>query len=419
MKILLVGHACCPDHGSEPGLTWNFAWHLSLAHEVWVMTDPRFRADVERYIGLHPNANLKFVWVGLPKRWDPRRTPGSDKGLRLHYLFWQRAVFRAARLLHKQHNFDVVHHLSWGTISAPPLLWRLPIPFVWGPIGGGQTAPVAFRRYFGSGWRREVLRTLRVRIVTRLPILRRAIRESALILSTNPETTKVLTAAGARQVRFFPNIGVPEQLMGRPADGPAPAGKEVIILWAGRLIPLKGLPLALEALSKVEPTLPVRLRVVGDGPIRTEMENLARSLGVSDRVDFVGSVPWLQMMDHYREADIFLFTSLRDSAGTVISEALACRLPILTLDHQGVGAIVPPEAAIKVAVTNPEETVKALVEGIRRLAQSPQLRKEMGEAGWLYAQTMGWQQHAERMTCWYEEIVARDRINGQYAYAAL
>lgn len=383
------------------------------------MTNPRFKADVERYLELRPNPNLHFVWVALPPRWDPRRMLGSDKGIRLHYLFWQRAVLREARQQHRKQNFDVVHHLSWGTISAPPLLWRLPVPFVWGPIGGGQTAPAAFRRYFGSQWNREVLRTLRVRVATRLPGLRQAVRESALILSTNPETTHALTAAGARQVHFFPNIGVPEQLMGQSLDEHAPERQEMIILWVGRLIPLKGLPLALEALAQIERALPVRLRVLGEGPLRAEMENLAQSLGVSDRVEFVGSVPWSQIGDYYREAEVFLFTSLRDSSGTVISEALAYRLPILTLNHQGVGAIVPPEAGIKVAVTNPDETVRALAAGIRRLAQSPQLRKQMGEAGWIHAQSMSWQQHAEQMTRWYEEIVASNLVNGRYTYAAL
>ena len=419
MKVLVVGHACCPDRGSEPGLTWHFAWNLSLVHEVWVITDPQFRTEVERYLERHPNPNLKFVWVGLPPRWDPRRSPGSDKGIRLHYLFWQRAVLRKARQLHQKQDFDVVHHVSWGTISAPPHLWRLPIPFIWGPIGGGQTTPAAFRRYFGLGWGREALRTLRVKVVIRLPGLRRAVRKSALILSTNPETTKALTAAGARQVRFFPNIGVPEQLMGHSRRDEAPKREELIILWVGRLIPLKGLPLALEALSQIERSLPVRLRVLGEGPLRANMESLAQSMGVSDRVDFVGSVPWAQVMDHYREADMFLFTSLRDSSGSVISEALAHRLPILTLNHQGAGAIVPPDAGIKVEVTNPDETVRALAAGIRRLAQSPELRKQMGEKGWTHAQSMSWQHHAEQMTKWYEEIVASSSPNGHYRYAAV
>ena len=417
MRILLVGHACGPDRGSESGVTWNFACQLSLAHQVWVMTDPQFRNDIERYLEENPNPNLNFVWVKLPSRWDPRRTPGSDKGLRLHYVFWQRAVLRHAQRLHQKLNFDLVHHISWGTISAPPLLWRLPIPFVWGPIGGAQTAPPAFRRYFGANWGGELLRTLRVKIATRLPTLRKAVRESALILSTNPETTQALSAAGARHVRFFPNIGVPEDLMLQLPPDREHKHKELRLIWVGRLIPLKGLAIALEALAHLDGSVAVSLQVVGEGPLKSKMESLARTLGVNDRVEFVGAVPWRRMPEYYRRADAFLFTSLRDSSGAVIPEAMVYRLPFLTLDHQGVGAIVPAEAAIKVPVTTPEETVRKLAEGIRLLAQSPELRRQMGEAGWVKAQSMRWQHRAELMTGWYEEAVTtyRERQNG---YAA-
>src|SRR4030095_7256423 len=102
-----------------------------------------------------------------------RRASQSELILRIHYMVWQRAVVREAARQHRRYQFDLVHHLSWGTISAPPLLWRLPIPLVWGPVGGAQTAPRAYRRYFGSAWRDELLRTLRVNLATRLPGLRR------------------------------------------------------------------------------------------------------------------------------------------------------------------------------------------------------------------------------------------------------
>jgi glycosyltransferase involved in cell wall biosynthesis len=399
-------------------MTWNFAWQLSLSHEVWVMTDPQFREDIERYLKSRPNPNLHFAWVSLPALLDPRQSVDSEKGLRLHYVLWQRAVLKEARRLHGIHNFDLVHHVSWGTISAPPLLWRLPIPFVWGPVGGAQTAPMAFRGYFGPTWHRELFRTFRVKVMTRLPALRKAVRRTAMILSTNPETTRALKAAGATRVQPCFNVGVPEELM---ALAPLPKEQpEVTFLWAGRLIPLKGLSLALEALAQVERSLPVRLRVVGDGPLKEEMSSLALSLGISDRVDFVGAVPWKQMSEYYSQADAFLFTSLRDSSGTVLLEAMAYRLPVLTLDHQGAGALVQPESGIKVPVTNPEETVKALADGMCRLAHSPELRRRMGEAGWEEAQTMGWDAKAKQMTRWYEEVVARHR-NGVRAvsYAAI
>ena len=383
--------------------------HLSRQHEVWVITDPQFREDIERYLESHPNPQLHFEWVTLSPTWDPRRSVGSDKGLRFHYLLWQRVVLRKARDLHDKHHFDVAHHVSWGTISAPPQLWRLPIPFVWGPIGGGQTAPMKFLSYFGAGRHRELLRTLRIGVMPRMPALRKAVRRSALILSTNAETTRILESAGALDVRHFENTGVPEELLSIRLLNHSAERKELILLWAGRLIPLKALPLALEAIAKLDRSLAVRLQVVGEGVLREEMESLAHKLGVADRVDFVGAVPWKQMEKYYRGADIFLFTSLRDSFPTVVLEAMAFRLPILALDHQGVAAMLPSEAGIKVPVDDPAHTVSALADGIRKLAKSPDLRKRMGDAGWQYAQGLDWPGRVKQVTCWYEDVVKQYR----------
>lgn len=418
MKILLVGHACAPDRGSEPGLTWQFAWHLSRLHEVWVITNARFKRRIEEELAINPNDQLHFIWV-LPPRVDPNQMTSSERTLRWRYLFWQRAVLQEARRQHERHRFDLVHHLSWGTISAPPLLWRLPIPFVWGPVGGAQTTPRAYFRYLGPAWRREWLRTLRVKLVTRLPGLRRIVRHCALILSTNPETTRALQAAGARNVRFHPNIGVTEELMVPKPIRQTTEHRGAIILWAGRLIPIKALPLALEAFSQIEPSLRARLRILGDGPLRADMEKLARELGIADRVEFLGAVPWPEMKHHYHESDIFLFTSLRDSSGAVLAEALATGLPIITLNHQGAGAIVPAAAGIKVNVQHPQETARALAEGMRRLICDEELRAAMGTAARSHAQGMSWTRHAETMTELYERAIANEEVRHGYAYATV
>ena len=145
MKVLLVGHAVGPGRGSEPGNTWNFAARLSESHQVTLISHPERREDVEAELARHPRPNLRIIWVTPPPRidpWDPRK---GDKGLRLHYMLWQRYALKMALRLCETEQFDVAHHFSWGTVNAPPLLHKLPIPVVWGPIGGGQTsAPEVF-----------------------------------------------------------------------------------------------------------------------------------------------------------------------------------------------------------------------------------------------------------------------------------
>jgi len=148
--------------------------------------------------------------------------------------------------------------------------------------------------------------------------------------------------------------------------------------------------------------------VAGDGPLRGVWEKLATQLGVEGRVRFLGQLPWAEMPKIFRGADSFLFTSLRDSFGSVVFEAMAHALPILTLNHQGVGAFVPSEAGIKVPVTTPAQTVAALAQALRQLAKSPQTRHEMGEAAWAYAKSQTWDCRAAQMSQWYEECLARN-----------
>jgi glycosyltransferase involved in cell wall biosynthesis len=406
LKVLLVGHSCGPDVGSEPGFTWNWARQLSSHHQVWVLTHPVYRENVERFLAERPNPNLRFAWVSLSPWEDPWDPAKGERWIRLHYLLWQRAAFREAARLHRLHSFDLVHHVSWGTLSAPPVFWRLPIPFVWGPVGGGQIAPPAFRGYFGSAWRREQLRTARIWIAPLLPPLRRAVRRCAFLLATNRETIQVLETAGARHVRLFLDTGLsPEYLPATPPKRPVREG--LIVFWAGRLEPRKALPLALEALTQVDDPA-VRLEVAGDGPLRGAWEKLATRLGVEARVRFLGRVPWAEMPEIFRRADSFLFTSLRDSFGSVVFEAMAHALPILTLNHQGVGAFVPPEAGIKVPVTTPAQTVAALAQALRQLAKSPQTRHEMGEVAWTYAKSQTWDCRAAQMSQWYQECLERN-----------
>jgi glycosyltransferase involved in cell wall biosynthesis len=205
-------------------------------------------------------------------------------------------------------------------------------------------------------------------------------------------------------VIYFIDSGVPPSF-----ELPAPLtdrrSKTFDLLWVGIFLRRKALPLALEAMSQVK-DLPVRLLIAGDGPMKTNWVNLARRLGLEDRTQFLGRVDWREMPALYQRANAFIFTSLKDSFGTQVIEAMSQSLPILTLDHFGFGEFVPPSAGIKVPVTNPQETVAALAQAIRRLVESPELCRKMGENAWKYAQEHTWEKRAERMNRLYSEVTS-------------
>ncbi|HKB40110.1 MAG TPA: hypothetical protein VKD72_26985, partial [Gemmataceae bacterium] len=73
------------------------------------------------------------------------------------YRRWQDAALRHVEV--QQQQYDVAHHVTWGGLHLGSMLWRLPVPLIYGPIGGGQTAPANYWRYFGRDWPAETLRT--------------------------------------------------------------------------------------------------------------------------------------------------------------------------------------------------------------------------------------------------------------------
>jgi exopolysaccharide biosynthesis WecB/TagA/CpsF family protein len=407
VKILLVGHACSPRAGSEPSFTWNWAWHLSQHHQVWVLAYPHDRDFIERFLAEHPNPRLSFCWSDLPPLIASLNPPRNSTGIQSAslYLIWQRQAYRKAIELHREIGFDIVHHVSYASLSAPPPVWKLPVPFIWGPIGGAQQTPTSFRRYISHGWAREFLRNIRVRLFSYSPTLRKAVRSSAALLATNRDTAQLLRKLGGQDVRLFLDSGVTSNFILREPIS-KPRDSSFTLLWAGRMQPRKALPLALEALARTK-ELQVKLLIAGEGEMRRSWEQCAKRLNLSGRVKFLGRVPWEEMPRLYQSGDAFLFTSLRDSFGTQVLEAMGHGLPILTLDHQGVGTFVPREAGIKVPVASREQTLAGLAEGIRRLVLFPEERRKMGAAAHAFARTQTWERRAERMSNLYDEVLSR------------
>ena len=406
LNILVVGHGCFPNMGSEAGVTWNWAWHLAERNRVWVIAHGLGRHLVEQYLQDHPRPNLRFIWVGPLGWWDPWKDPALTKvrGLLLHYLFWRHAAVAAARRLMAMESIDIVHHVSWNSISAPPLLWRTGKPFVWGPIGGGHVLPWRFLSSIGRAAVSELLRNLRVGIMPWTPGLRRTVARTDLLLAANGESARVLRRAGAGYVKLLPDIGIPAELLQPPRPERA-TSPTMIVLWAGRLVRFKGLAIFLRVAKAVR-TQDVRFLIAGWGPHQW-VERYVRRLGLNGRVVFLGQLPWQDLQQRFTEADLFVFTSLRDTFGTVNFEALAKGCPVMCLNHQGVGSHLPDAVAIKVPATTPQAVVQEMASHIDSLASDRARLRRMSQAGYGFATTQQWKDRALLMEQLYRQVLAR------------
>jgi len=342
-RILLSAYACEPARGSEPGVGWNWALALArLGYEVWVITRENNREAIERGltdVGEPVRRNLHFHYFDLP-RWA-RRWKSLPLCVYIYYAWWQRAIVPLARSLHGQVNFDLVQHITFGSWRQPSFLYRVGAPFAFGPVGGGETAPHALAKGFPIADR--LLWALRRgvnRVAVWNPSLRRCLEHTVLVIGRTPETATWIARAGGDPIQSL-EIGIDT-----PAIDPRPhcAGDEkraLRCLFAGRLVGWKGAHLAIEALAAAcAQGADATLTIVGRGPMRRRLDELARTLGVQARVRFIDWLPQTELFAQYRHHDLLLFPSTQDSGGTVVLEALAHGLPVACLDLGGPAVLV-------------------------------------------------------------------------------
>ncbi len=191
------------------------------------------------------------------------------------------------------------------------------------------------------------------------------------------------------------DIDVPVSVLPTPVDltayqdlTPAPIREEwglekaEVLLYVGRLAGEKNLEFLLWAFARIAEERPgVRLLMVGDGPAKDKLKKLAKQLDVESKVIFTGAVPHAKVPDYAAAADLFVFSSVTETQGLVLTEAMAAGAPVVAVEApgsvdiltQGGGILVEPqEQAFSEAVLDllsDEERLKARGEEALQIAQ--------------------------------------------------
>ncbi|WP_235827944.1 glycosyltransferase family 4 protein [Brevibacillus migulae] len=365
------------------------------------MTRNDWKEEVEREIRANPLQHVRFIFVDIP--FDVRKRVKGNKGLFLHYYLWQWHICKTARALDQEIDFDLIHHVTWGSLQGGSWLWRLKKPFVFGPVGGGQIAAQALQRFFAGHWRMEKLRSLVFSRLARFnPVSVWNARYASLLLTTNRETYLLAKRLGAKHVELFLDTALPAVYV--PPEPPVRTKRdELTVLWVGRIMPRKGLNLTFEAFSRVDRRLPIRLIVVG-GPVGDEIERWIDAYQIRDRVECVGQVTWDKVKEYYQTCDVFLFTSLRDSFGAQVLEAMAHGMPVVALNQSGVADFVPNEAAIKVPIHSADQVSNDLAAALERMYHHPEERAAKGYEAWKFASEHTWDKRGGQMSELYRKI---------------
>jgi glycosyltransferase involved in cell wall biosynthesis len=210
---------------------------------------------------------------------------------------------------------------------------------------------------------------------TARPALRHVLRRSAAITTVSRWLAREVTA-------ILPGISPTVAPMPVDTDLFTPGGTRSSdrLLFVGRLNAQKGIQHLIRALAAMK--TPASLDVVGAGPDRDGLVRLAGELGVSSRIQWLGSLPQQALADRYREAAALVVPSIDEGFGLVAVEAQLCATPVVAADSGGLPDIVRHD---QTGILVPSADPAALAAALDALLARPDRGRSLGEAGRMHA----------------------------------
>jgi len=338
MNILYIAYSCNPFAGSEDKIGWCVPYESSKTNKVYVITKEEQREPVEKYLQSHPLENIKFYYVDIPNFYK-KIFKGFMYSGRLNV--WNRRVLPLAKKISADQKIDVIHQITPIEFRAIGDYGKIAnIKFVCGPLGGGESLPNGLKDYAKGHEIIEVVRSginrwyrFKLRITGKL-------NRCDYIMFANRETRDFLGLDG--NVPLVTEIAA-DEISIEERTVPKDINKELVFLFAGRMVYRKGLELLFDAIMEIPDEWKYIVKIVGTGPELSHLKHRCELNSLlSAHVQFMGAVEYSEMQREYEMSDVLIMPSIRETTGTVLIEAMSQGMPIITINKFG-GAILVDE----------------------------------------------------------------------------
>lgn len=381
MNILMSSFNCSPYKGSENSLGWN--WTYTAAKEgntISVLTWSVNKKDIEKYWSLCSEEEIKIrerikYYYIEPK--ENKLKISNHINEILVYRSFQKKAYEFAKQLIIKEKFDFVHHITWSSCVQLTHLYKLGVPFVLGPVGGGERIPKKINISLTNKDKlTEWLRVL-VQNMSRFNYSHRKLYSKSKKIFVSTKETKMIIPK-----RYWDKVYI-LQASGLNRSDIVEQHKNyekincLKVLAVARLIYWKGIEIAIDAVIKAHLSgLNIEFTIVGDGEQRDELIKKVNEehKGV---VNFVGSIDYSRLNEFYNDSDVLLNCSLHDSGCLVVIEALSQGLPVICIKTGGPATLTDDNCAIRIEPDSYENVVNNIAKELNNLANEPEKLSKM------------------------------------------
>jgi glycosyltransferase involved in cell wall biosynthesis len=352
--------------------------------DVWMVCHARVREELRQRFPDEDFQRIYFV-EDLPLQrllhqrttWLPFRVRDLIIAQWIHWLTQSRVRQIVKQLLER---LDIQLVFEPAPISPKSLscMYDLGVPVVIGPLCGGMDFPPAFRHLENPIGRfsTEAGRAL-AEVVNRLVPGK---LQADVLLVANQRTAAALPKGCQGKIYTVVESGVDLSLW-HPIPRPEPASDQPTrFIYMARFVDQKGIPYLVEAFQQVARKTNAVLELIGDGELFEATQAQVAALGIQDQVIFHGRMPLHVAVDRLRQCDVYMVPAIRDCGGCAMLEAMAIGMPVIAANWAGPGDYADPSCGILVDLNTKQEFVDGLAAAMLRLAESPELRRQMGEA---------------------------------------
>jgi hypothetical protein len=379
MKILIAAAACHPTSGSEAYVGWQAVSQLRRDHDLWVLTSGWCREGIESFLEKNPDwRNVQFFYVDKALPDHPNRLVARMFSW-IRYRRWCLLAAKVGERLAAEVKFDLAQHVTMATWRTGSPLSGIGIPWIWGPIGGGENFPATMLPVLSPvAIVFEIVRGLNTMIAKRSPSVRSAAGSAALVLPNNPETESLVVSLGVpkEMIRrlcqsFLPGERL-ERLKRKGSITPRECG-ELRCLAGGNLEGRKGVAIALHALVQLKNEgIPFRYTYLGRGPELAHLKALAGRLGIAERVNFVDSLSGDEYIQALQSSHVYLLPSLREGVPVTQMEAMAAGCVPVVADCGGAGPMASSAGSKPVKVSTPAAMAQHIGDNLRSIWENPE-----------------------------------------------
>ena len=380
MRTLLVSaYGCEPTKGSEAGVGWNWVLQMAKHNKLYIITRANNQELIEQHLPTDERKeNIVFYYYDTPD--FIKNLKHKAKGLYFYYFCWQIGIISVIKKILRENKVDYTMHLTFGSMWMPTFLPYFRIPFIWGPIGGGDCEPKSFLKVLSL--KQRILQSGRylLNVTTFLNplVVIPSLKAKCIICRTN-NTLKAIPWFCRKKTIVQLETAMEDAIF--QYEIKEREGNKLRFISTGRLMPSKNILTAIRALSYLSKDLDFEYVIVGSGPQKDKIKKEAIKLGIYEKIKIIDEVSRVEVLNLLTISDIFLFPSLREGGSWALMEAMAIGLPVVCLDWAGMQIITDDNCAIRLPVTTPEQMPIDMANAIVRLLENPLLRKQMSRAG--------------------------------------